>query len=267
MRSDYTGTVTALSGAAILTACACGTSGELAKLSSSYGNPSLTERLVHPGFVAVAAALIVTGLWRRARKSSYIALAGVALLGIGEVFLPTMGITPNVALTLAQTFGAFLSVAAAFFLVAAFYKAFPFQNRGNSLLALSGAAIATGCGCCEITQGVAGMWHLVAPAQAWPESSLAIYIAGTALMVGGLYRLGGVTAAVLPIIGTGLRYIFLQAAFTGITLNGVKVDFILKYPMMVLGAAITLVGFVLAYQPRTSLAALSATPEPAISGD
>jgi hypothetical protein len=193
------GLKTTFAGIAALAACACGTSGQLGKLTGSYGLP-FTEHQIHPLFVAVGSALLLAGLWRRGAKAALIGLGAVAGLAIGEKLLPTMGITEGTQLTAAQMGGVVFYLAAGALLVWALLRAFPFQRSGWGTAAYAGLAASVGCNCCLVTQGIAGFVHALNPAQHWHADSLAIYSIATGVMALAVFRIAGMLP-MLMIIG------------------------------------------------------------------
>ena len=200
MRSPLTATGSSLLGVAVLAACACGSSSKLASLDTSFGNHA-TARMIHPVFLAVGAALILGGLWQRHRRAAGFALSGLIALGIGEYLVPPMSITAATVFSSLQLAGLIASVAGAGLLVAAFFQAFPSQRPGSSLIAMSGAAMATGCECCLVTMGITGISHSIFPSQAWLPHTLPVYLMAALLMAVGLGRIGGITAAGLAVAG------------------------------------------------------------------
>jgi hypothetical protein len=265
------GLKTTFAGIAVLAACACGTSSQLGKLTGSYGRP-LTEHQIHPLFVAVGSVLLLGGLWRRASKAALIGLAAVAGLAIGEKLLPTMGITEGSQLTAAQMGGVAFYLAAGGMLVWALVRAFPFQQSTWGVAGYTGLAASVGCNCCLVTQGIAGFVHVLNPAQHWHANSLAIYSIATAVMVVAVFRIAGALPALMIVGGHAIDYFGLELPYSAapsITLHGLKLGFVSKYPLMLLGTAIMVGGFALAYALQKGRAGegAHALPEPALAGD
>ena len=254
-----------LGGTSIVMACACGTAASSVQLLA-LGGVGATTKLVHPLFLGVGAALIIYGLWRTARVSAYIALAGFAVLGVGAAITPpsvmtmtgglasesgimAMGANPGVPWSGMHMFGASLYVVAAAIIGYAFWLAFPSRKPGASALAIGGVALATGCTCCLVDGAVAGM-AVTAGASAAFESTPMIYWSALGAVALGLYRLGGVRAAMwVPIGAAVVKFGPSALKLTGDWMAaGVNLRFIPSYLLTVAGAAIILYGFVVAYR-------------------
>ncbi len=270
MRSHNIATGSSLLGAAILAACACGSSSKLAQLDSSFGSHA-TARMVHPIFVGAGAILILGGLWQLNRRATGFALGGLIALGIGEYLVPPMSITALTQFSSLQLAGLAASLAGAILLVTAFFRAFPSRNPGASLTAMSGAAMATGCECCLVTMGITGISHAIFPSQAWLPHTLPVYLVATLLMAVGLTRLGGITAAGLAVAGQIMVYFWLELPYDSLPrmmLHGVNINFAIKYPMLLVGSLVVMSSFVLAYRAQESLVTpMVSMGEPAMAGD
>lgn len=265
------GLKTTFAGVAVLAACACGTSSQLGKLTGSYGRP-LTEHQIHPFFVAVGSALLLAGLWRRASKAALIGLAAVAGLAIGEKLLPTMGIIEGTQLTAAQMGGVVFYFSAGALLVWALVRAYPFQPSGWGVAAYAGLAASVGCNCCLVTQGIAGFVHALNPAQHWHANSLAIYSVATAVMAVAVFRIAGLWPMLMILCGHAIDYFGLELPYSSapsITMHGLRLGFVSKYPIMLFGTAIMAGGFALAYATQKARVGeqAPAIPEPALAGD
>lgn len=266
MKSRSSGAAMSLGGVAILAACACGTSSRIAQLTNTYG---LTDGLkgIHPWFVIAGSILIVAGLWRREHRAAMLGTMGVGSLFLGELLAPPMSVHSGVSLTSSQISGLAASIVAAILLIAAFYRAYPSRIPSASLTAVTGAALATGCNCCLITMAIAAPGRVLLPDQGWASANLTFYLIAMALVVTGLARLSGFRAAGLALIGQAFLYFWLELPYSAmptISLHGVNVNFIIKYPMMILGAAVVMTAFVLAYRTEEkSIVQTARVPEPA----
>ena len=252
MKNDVAGGGTSLTGVAVLAACACGTSTGIARVIGSFRYES-TMRSIHPAFVAFGGALIVAGLWARNRRAALIALGGVLLLEAGEFLAPPMSLSGGVFANPTQISGLLASLFAAALLVFAFFRSYPTAQPGSSLLAMSGAAMATGCNCCLITMGMTSLAHSTMPSEVWLTRTITVYIAGAVLITIGLTRLGGGLSAITALIGLGFMYFWLELPYSSlphVTVHGVNANFVIKYPMMLAGALIMMFGFALAYRAR-----------------
>ncbi|MGI8548834.1 MAG: hypothetical protein ACR2M1_16170 [Gemmatimonadaceae bacterium] len=265
MNAALNPTRASLAGTSIVMACACGTAVSSVQLLA-LGGLGTTTKLVHPLFLGVGAALIIYGLWRTARVSAYIALAGFAVLGIGALITPplvmtmkgglasesgimAMGSNPGVPWTGFQMFGASLYVVGAAIIGYAFWRAFPSRKPSASALAIGGVALATGCTCCLVDGAVAGM-AVTAGASAAFESTPMIYWSALGAVAIGLYRLGGVRAAAwVPVGGLIVKYAPSALKLTGDWMvAGVNLRFIPSYLLTVVGSAVILYGFAVAYR-------------------
>ena len=129
---------------------------------------------------------------------------------------------------------------------------------------MSGAGLATGCNCCLVSMGVTGLAVSMFPSQTWLGSTEAAYIPAAVLMAIGLGRLGGPAPAIAAVAGQGIVFYGLRMAIPGMNFQGVRADYLIKYPTMMLGSLLIMGAFVLAYRPEeeTSLGA-----EPMVAGD
>lgn len=193
-------TRSALGGSALLMACACGVAGQTATLIALTG-VAATTNLLHPAFVAGSAALILFGLWRIARPSAYLALVGFAVIGVGLVLTPQMTAAPWSS---QHVIGAGAYLLGGAILAYAFWLAFPVPRPAASGLAFGGAALATGCGCCLVTQGVAGMAVMAGASSALIAPSTDLQLVGWLVVALGLYRLGGWRATLWVPLGVVL---------------------------------------------------------------
>lgn len=268
MQQQSFGSKSSLAGVAVLAACCCGTSAGLGRLSASYGGAA-SIRTIHPAFVAIGVALIIFGLWRRLGRSPLLAMFGLGLLMLGELIVPPMSITATIHFTAVQLIGLASSIVAAILLVFAFYRAYPSKHPRFALTAMSGAAMATGCDCCLVTMGITGTLHALLPTQSWLPHTFTVYAVAAALMVIGLGRLGGPLPAFMAAAGQAWIYYWLELPYSklpAITLHGVSINFVIKYPMMLLGTLTVMGAFALAYRIQEGRIS-DGVAEHALSGD
>jgi len=255
-----------LGGTSILMACACATASSSVKLLALAGI-GLTTTLVHPFFVGIGAALITYGLWRINRSAAYVAIAAFVVLAMAAWLTPPSVMTANGGMASESggmvkmnhpgvpwgglhMFGAALYLVAAALLAYAFWRAFPARDSGASAMAIGGMALATGCTCCLVDGAVAGM-AVTAGASAAFESTPLLFWTGLAAVALGLYRLGGVRAALwVPAGGVIIKYLPRALAVTGNWMvAGVNLRFIPNYLITIAGVAVILYGFAVAYRP------------------
>jgi hypothetical protein len=256
MDHALTPTRSALYGAAVVMACACGMAANSATLVTLTGVWASTK-VIHPIFLGAGAALIVYGLWRIAKPSAYLALASFGVLAVAAVLTP-----PSVMTTSAfpwdgaQMSGAGLYLLAAGGLGYAFWRAFPSPKPDASATAIGGAALATGCTCCMVTGAAAGM-AVTAGASASHFISLPLFFwTGLGLVAVGLFRLGGIRPVIWAAAG-GLivQYLPNLLRLTGDWMvAGVNLRAFPTYLLHLTGAAAILYGFVVAYEIARSRA-------------
>ncbi len=269
MKNDVTGATASLTGAAILAACACGTSSGIARVTGSFGYNS-SIGIIHPAFVALAGVLIVAGLWILNRRAALFALGGMLLLQAGEFLAPPMSLSRGLFANSAQVAGLLASLFAAAFLVFAFFRAFPTAHPGSSLMAMSGAAMATGCNCCLITMGMTSLAHSMMPSELWLTRTLTVYIGAAVLMSVGLARIGGPIPAATVVLGVAFNYFWLELPYSSlpqVLIHGVNANFVIKYPLMLVGGLITMYGFALAFRTHESRSPSQAPLPQAAFGD
>ena len=251
LESNRTGL--SLGGVALLAACACGTSAALGRLSGSFGAPAVTAQ-IHPFFVLAGGALIVVGLWPLGHIIRGLSLIGVALLLASEIITPPMSLHgASHGVSDFQIVGLFATLVAAVLLVAAFFRAYPSHNPKAAVTAMSGAAMAVGCNCCLVPMALTSAFHAALPAELWVTKTLTIYTASAVLMAFGLYRLRGPVPALMAVSGLAFLYFWLELPYSSmpaIMVNGINVNFVIKYPMMFAGALFTMSGFALAFRPK-----------------
>jgi hypothetical protein len=234
----------AVGGVAILMACACGAAANTARLTTMAGIGGSTK-LIHPLLIALAAGLIVYGLYHVARRS-----AAVALLSL---------LTPPMAMSgQAMPWNALQVTGAAFYLVAAallgyaFWRAFPTPLPAASGTAIGGVAVATGCTCCLVTGALAGLLVTGGASSVHFHSNALglIFWTGMALAAVGLWALGGWRAALwVPagalIIRYGPRVLSLAGDWM---VEDANLRSYPSYLLQIAGATLVLYGFVVAYR-------------------
>lgn len=272
----------ALGGTALLMACACGVASNGAKLIAFVGLGA-TATVLHSSVLALAAALIVYGLWRTSRVSAAIALAAFVILGVATVLTPPAAMTttpkahhagiPWDGIRLA---GGVLYVVAAALLGYAFWRAFPTPRPVASASAVGGMALATGCtACCMVTGALTGL-AITAGASSALYAVPLIFWSGLAVVAAGLFRLGGWHAARwVPLGGLiawgGPELLELTGTWTS---AGVVWRSVVSYIPRIAGAGVILYGFVVAFRgawvrsPAPGNASSVRLPLPAgVSGD
>ncbi|MDQ3222896.1 MAG: hypothetical protein M3Q75_05385 [Gemmatimonadota bacterium] len=271
MTNDPASTRAALGGTAILMACACGAAANSAKLVA-LGGVAASTKLLHPVFIGVAAALVVYGLWRTFRPSGYLAAGAFATLAAGAVLTP-----PSVMSVKAlpwdavQVAGAGLYIVAAGILGYAFWRAFPSPRPAASATAIGGAALATGCSCCLMTGAVAGLAVTAGASAPLVESTPLLFWSGLAAVSAGLFRLGGLRAALwVPAGGLIVKYGPEVLKLSGDwVISGVNLRFLPSYLVTIAGTGAIMYGFAVAHQVAGSrLAEASWAPlgrEPALA--
>ena len=243
-------TRTALGGTAILMACACGAATNSAKLVALSGLGA-TTRAVHPIFVAIAAGLIITGLWRTMASAGRLALGAFGLLALAAAITPPTVMTQSaMPWSPVQLVGAGLYILAAGFLGYAFFNAFPSPKPSASAGAIGGAALATGCGCCMVTGAVAGMAATAGADPTFVQPSTVLHYTGLAMVAVGLVWLGGWRAA----IWVPLAALLIDAGPKALKLTGdwlvagVNLRFIPSYLITVAGGGVLMFGFATAHR-------------------
>jgi len=252
--SSLSPTRAALGGTAILMACACGAATNSVKLVALAG-VGASPTLLHPVFIAIAASLTVYGLWRTSRVSAYLALGAFAVLAVAAALTPPMVMsTKALPWNPSQLAGGGLYLVAAGILVYAFWRAFPSPRPAASAVAMSGAALATGCTCCMVTGAVAGMAATAGANVSLVESSPLLFWAGLTLAAAGLLRLGGLRAALwVPAGGLIVKYGPEVLRLTGDWMvAGVNLRFLPSYLITMAGTGAIMFGFSVAYEAARS---------------
>lgn len=149
-----------------------------------------------------------------------------------------------------QVIGASLYVVAAGILVYAFWRAFPSPRPGAFAVAMSGAALDTGCTCCLVTGAVAGMAVTGGASSAAMETTPLLFWAGLTLAAAGLSRLGGLRAALwVPAGGLIVKYGPEMLKLIGDwVIWGVNLRFLPSYLVTIAGTGAIMYGFAVAYQ-------------------
>lgn len=252
MKHDTQAGGSALAGVAIMAACACGaatgTVKTLGLAGIQTGNP-----VIHPIFVGFGGLLILSGLWRRSWRAGMLATAGLALLAIGNAISPprimSMSGMPHTGV---QLLGFALYPVAAVLLVMAFMRAFPSPQPVAAATAMSGMALATGCSCCLVTGATSGLIGATGLGMPWVYTWSLVFFAGSALVMAGLWRLAGVKPALVAAAGVAITYggpKLLRLAIPDLlTYSGVNFRFIPGYLVYLLGAAVMVSGFAVAYR-------------------
>ena len=265
MQTEATRTGMSMTGVAVLAACACGTSSGIGRLTGSFGAPAATGT-IHPLFVAVAGIFIVTGLWRLGNSVRALALLGMTLLMAAEFITPPMSIAGKTNLSVIQLGGLAVSMLAAVALVAAFFRAYPSRQPSAALTAMSGTAMASGCNCCLVTMGITGTLHSMFPNTNLVAQTSTVYIAAGLLMAIGLFRLRGAVPALMALAGQGFLYYWLELPYfsmPAVNVNGVNINFVIKYPMMVVGGLVVMAAFAYAWRTQEETAATAGYRTPA----
>lgn len=240
-----------LSGAAVMAACACGAGNSSAKLITMAGLPA-TAKLTHPIFLGVGALLIFAGLLRLNRRSAAFAAAGFVMLIAGSILTPPMMMSvANTPWQGLQLLGALFYLLFGAALGYAFWLAFPSPFPGAMATGIAGTAVATGCNCCMVTGAVAGL--LVSAG-----GSKAVFLSNPTVFFGGI----AIAAVALAMIRgwRPLPWLFAGAVITrwggnALRLTGdwmvgdVNMRFIPGYMVYLIGAALILTAWAVAYAP------------------
>lgn len=205
----------ALTGTAVVMACACGVASNTAKAVQLSGVLATTQ-FIHPIFIGAGAGLILYGLWRKAKPYAWLALAAFAVMALGAALTPPSVMTQRaLPWNAVQMLGAGAYVVAAGMLWYAFFRAFPSPNPSAAGGAMAGAAVATGCGCCMVTGAVSGMFvtgglgdmSMGALASGGMRPSTTLFWGGMVAIAVGLFRLGGWRALIwVPVGVVMLKY-------------------------------------------------------------
>lgn len=264
----------ALTGTAVVMACACGVASNTAR-ALQLGGVGATSQFVHPVFIGVGAALVIHGLWRVARAHGLTALAAFALIAVGALLTPPAVMT-SAALpwNTTQMLGAAVYVVAAAMLWYAFFRAFPSPNPSAAGGAMAGAAVATGCGCCMVTGAVSGMFvtgglgdmSMGALASGGMRPSTTLFWGGMVAIAVGLFRLGGWRALIwVPVGVVMLKYGPDALKVTGDWMVAtVNLRSYAAYLVTLAGTGVIMNGFAVAY--RIAGAATAGRVEAAVPG-
>lgn len=253
-----------LGGTALLMACSCGTAAASAKLLA-LGGVALTTTMVHPFFFAVAGALIVYGLWHNRRSSARLAVAAFAVLAVAAALTPPRVMSAGaMPWNGAQMAGGGLYLVAMGLLAYAFWRAFPSPNPAASGTAMGGMALATGCNCCMAAGAISGMAVTGGAPPLFQSTPIIFWSALTVLAV-GLFRLGGMRAAVwAPVGGLVVEFAPDLLRLTGDWMvGGVNVRVFPEYMTRITGSGLIVYGFVVAYSVARARAEEARRPAPA----
>src|SRR5262249_24609604 len=122
-------------------------------------NINATPKVTHSLIIGVGALLIMRGLWQTHRRAAFLAAGSfivlVAAAGLTPPHVMSSSYQPWAVL---QVGGAVLYLVFAALLAAAFWITFPqISPRWAKATALTGTAVATGCGCCMVTGALTGL--------------------------------------------------------------------------------------------------------------
>lgn len=263
----------ALGGAAVLMACACGVAANSATLVGSAGLGA-TTKVVHPVFIAVAAVLIIGGLWRARQASGGLAAAGFVAIAVGAVLTPPTVMTASaMPWSPLQLVGAGFYIVAAVLLGLAFFRAFPSPKPGAMAGGITGAALATGCGCCLVTGAIAGVGYTMGlTGEAFVRPSTALFWSGMLAIGVSAFLLGGWRAAVwVPVGAAVIRFgpDLLRMAGDWMV-AGANLRSFAAYLVLIAGAGTLMyamsVGYRRARVPREETVLTGLRPEPAPGG-
>jgi hypothetical protein len=232
------------------------------------GGIDATPKLPHSLILSIGALLVFRGLWQIQRRAAVLAAVSLVALAAAAAITP-----PSMMASAYQPWhepyigGALLYLLFAVILVYAFWIAFPTPNGQSPLgkgVALTGTAIATGCSCCLVTGAIAG---------------LGVTAGGSAFLFhGSTYFVGIGLAAVGFAIFKGFRpipwliagglishYASKLTSLLGAWMIGeVNLFFIFNYALYLVGAALILKAWAVAYEPATDTEQIEVTPpEPA----
>jgi hypothetical protein len=251
MRLELTPARTTLIGVTILMACACGTGVNCAKLLT-MGGMNTTPQVTHSVLLSIGAVLIFGGLWQIHRRAAV--LAAVSFVAVAAA----AAITPPSMMTAAYQpwhepyiGGALLYLLFAGILGYAVWIAFPApngQSPAGKALALTGTAIATGCPCCLVTGALAGL-AVTAGGSAWLFHG-STYFVGIGMAAIGLAIFRGFRPIPWLIAGGIIsHYATRITAITGAWMIGdVNLFFVLNYFLYLLGAALIVKAWAVAYE-------------------
>lgn len=246
MQMRFTPARSALTGVAVLMACACGAGANSAKLLGT------SAKLTHSVMLSVGVVLVVYGLWRIMRPAALIAIGGFVALVAGAALTPPMMMSSsNVPWAATQVGGGVLYLLFAAALAYAFFVAFPSPRPVAFATALGGTAIASGCSCCMITGAVAGLASTAGGDPAIFMRMPVVFFTGIAVAAVGLARLAGFRPIPWLVAGALLT----QFGGRGLQLlgdwmvGGVNLRFIPGYLIYLLGAGLVMKAWAVAYEP------------------
>ncbi len=258
-----------LAGTTILMACACGAGSGSAKLLS-MGGIGVTSKVTHSFLLAIGALLIFRGLWQIQRRAAFVAALSFAALAAAAALTPPMMMSaahePWHGL---QIVGGLLYLIFAAFLVYGFWIAFPTLTMARpaaKAIAFAGTAASMGCACCMVTGAIAGLAVTAGGSPGLFLSYGFTYFSAIAVAAVGLAMFRGFRP--IPWLITGALFTHYGSHAIGIfddwTGGDVNLRFIPVYMMYLVGAALVMKAWAVAYEPITEAEQLAAsTAEPA----
>lgn len=266
MNFQFTAPRSAATGAVVLMACACGAGVNTAKLLGMAGVPA-TPQITHTLLLAAGAAFVVHGLWRMRREAAQWAIAGFFVLVPAAILTPPSKMTRlHEPWDAPQIAGALLYLVFAFLVARGFWLAFTFPDRVTASAALGGTALATGCNCCMVTGAAAGLIVTAGGSMDVFLPHPVVYVSGLAVAAVGLIRMAGLGP--LPWIVAGGFVTELGPAALRVAgdwmVGGVNLRFIPGYMVYLLGAALIVKAWAVAYEPvraRAETPVADAIPE------
>lgn len=253
----------AMAGAAVMAACACGAGNSSAKLITMAGLPA-TAKLTHPIFLIAGALLIFSGLIRLNRRAAAIAAVGFIFLVAAAALTPPMMMSASrlpwqstpvlLGAVLYLFFGAALGYA--------YWLAFPSPFPRATATGIAGTVAATGCNCCMVTGAIAGLLVSAGGSKLVFYTNPTVFFGGIAIAAVGLAIMRG--ARPLPWLLAGAvvtRWGGNVLRWTGDWMIGdVNLRFIPGYIIYLIGAGLVLRAWAVAYEPAVS-------EEPQIGGE
>ncbi len=268
MKARFTPARTTLIGASILMACACGAGSGSARLLNTAGM-NVTAKVTHSLLLGVGALFILRGFWQIQRRAVVFAALSFVTLALAAALTPPMMMSAaHEPWHGAQIAGGFLYLIFAALLVCAFWIAFPMSTEQSTAkgIALAGTVASVGCACCMVTGAIAG---LAVTAGGNPDVFLShgiTYFAAIAVAAIGLGMLRGLKP--IPWLITGALVTHYGSHGIGIFDDWMGGDarfrFIPVYMMYLIGAALVMKAWAVAYEPIAEAEQVAVTtPEPA----
>lgn len=238
-----------LAGSALLMACACALSSQAAKAVALTG-VGVGSVMIHPLLIGLGAGLVLYGLAKMGARFAALAALAFTVLAVAVFLTPprvmTSGALPWSAI---QVAGGGLYLLAAALLGVSLWWAFPTPRPDASALAVGGAAISTGCGCCMFTGATTGLVGTAGIDPGFASPSTIVFWIGLAAVAIGLAWLGGVRAAIwVPVAAVVVRFGPSLLRTTGDwDILGVSVRVFAGYAVTLVGVGILLYGFAVAW--------------------